>query len=315
MKKLFIILILLIIVFFALGFFFPLEPFSETEVVFSLERGEGSKEIALNLEGDGLIFWGSLFRLYVLVSGISGDLQAGDYLVNPGMSVSKIAEKFAAGDVIKEKITIIEGWNLRDIGFYFEGKGMFQAEELWEQVGFPLDPKSKEGYLFPDTYLIRGGEPLSEIVQKIEDNFSTKLSLVEEDIEKQDKTLEEIIIMASLLEKEVRTKEDKELVAGILWKRLSIGMALQIDATLSYITGKKSVSISKGDTQINSLYNTYLYRGLPAGPICNPGLESIKAVLSPQSSPYWYYLSTPEGETIFSETLEEHNIAKAMYLK
>jgi len=118
-----------------------------------------------------------------------------------------------------------------------------------------------------------------------------------------------------LLEKEVKDFEEKKIVAGILWKRMENKIGLQVDATITYITGKKSVKVSKQETEIDSLYNTYKYRGLPLGPISNPGLESIEAAIYPQNSDYWYYLSTPEGETIFSKTLEEHNIAKAKYLK
>lgn len=121
--------------------------------------------------------------------------------------------------------------------------------------------------------------------------------------------------MASLVEKEVKTLEDKKLVSGVLWKRLENGMPLQVDATISYITGKKNAKILIADTQIDSPYNTYKYRGLPLGPISNPGLDSIVAALYPQESSYWYYLSTPEGQTIFSRTLDEHNQARAKYLK
>lgn len=314
MKKIFIILIVLISLL-LLTVFLPKGLSTTEEVIFHIERGEGSRDIALNLEEQGFIFWGPIFRLYVLTAGVSGRLQAGDYEISSSMNIPQIVGKFVSGDVAKEEITIIEGWNLRDIGFYFEGKGMFMAEELWELVGFPLDPNSQEGYLFPDTYWVRGGASLAEIVEKMQANFEVKLALVREDIDKQDKSTADIITMASLLEKEIRTKEDKEMVAGILWKRLGVGMGLQVDATISYITGMQSINISKEDLKVDSLYNTYLYRGLPAGPICNPGLESIKAAINPKSTDYWYYLSTPEGETIFSKTLEEHNIAKAQYLK
>jgi UPF0755 protein len=133
-------------------------------------------------------------------------------------------------------------------------------------------------------------------------------------ISKQGKDLEEIVIMASMLEKEVINYEDKQIVAGILWKRLRAGMPLQVDATVAYAAGK-SGSITSDDKKTDSLYNTYLYRGLPAGPICNPGLESIKAAIYSVSSQYWYYLSAPDGRTIFSMTLDEHNIARAKYLK
>jgi len=100
-----------------------------------------------------------------------------------------------------------------------------------------------------------------------------------------------------------------------LWKRRNHNIPLQVDATITYITGKKTTKVSIEETKIDSLYNTYKYLGLPLGPICNPGLESIKAAVNPEDSDYWYYLSTPEGETIFGKTLEEHNIAKAQYLK
>ena len=121
--------------------------------------------------------------------------------------------------------------------------------------------------------------------------------------------------MASLLEKEVRTIEDKRLVAGILERRLRIGMALQVDASVSYITGKKTTRVTKEDLDTDSFYNTYEYPRLPLGPIANPGMESIQAALDPIESEYLYYLSTPDGETIFSETLEQHNEAKVTYLR
>ena len=181
------------------------------------------------------------------------------------MNIQEIADKFAGGDVAKEEITIIEGWTLKDIGFYFENRGMFQAEELYDER------VEVEGYFFPDTYQIRKGATLEEIINKARDNFNKKTADL--------KITPEIIIMASILEKEVKTIE--------------IGMPLQVD----------------------SWPETYERTGLPEKPIANPGLESVRAAIYPKESHYWYYLSTPEGETIFSKTLEEHNIAKAKYLK
>lgn len=323
------------------GIYLPKNPFSEKEVIFNIEKGQGSKEIAINLGNQGLIKWAPLFRLYVYQRGVSGKLQAGVYQLSPSMNVPQIVEKFVKGDVISEKITIIEGWNLRDIGWYFEGKGMFQAEELFELVGFPLIDYSKttdlpkpkdfsqkydflkdkpknlslEGYLFPDTYKINRGATIEEIVRKMLDNFDQKLAPYRNEISGAGKTIFEIVTAASLIEKEVKTKEDKEVVSGILWKRLKNNIPLQVDATISYITGKKTTEISVEETKIDSPYNTYKYKGLPLGPICNPGLESILSAIYPKSSEYWYYLSTPEGVTIFSKTLEEHNLAKSKYLR
>ena len=119
--------------------------------------------------------------------------------------------------------------------------------------------------------------------------------------------------MASLIEKEVKSDVDRKLVSGILWKRLEAKIPLQVDATLVYITGRRE--IYEADKKINSPYNTYYYRGLPKGPIANPGLSAIKAAIYPQSSSYWYYLSAKDGMTIFSKTLEEHNSNKAKYLR
>lgn len=344
MRKIFIFLVLVFVLgsFIWQGIYLPKEPaFGET-LEFLVKKGEGTKEISVNLKKEGLIKYSSLFRIYALISGKAGKLQAGEYLLSPSMNIPEIVKKLSSGDVIKEKIIIIEGWNLRNIGWYFEGKGMFQAEELFELIGFPLadystetelpEPKDfsadfdflkdkpknlgLEGYLFPDTYEIKKGETLEEIVKKMLKNFDKKLTPdLREEIKKQEKTIFEIVTMASLIEKEVRTPEDKKLVSGILWKRLENNIPLQVDATITYIIGKKTSSISIEETQIDSPYNTYKYLGLPPGPISNPGLESIIASVYPESSQNWYYLSAPEGETIFNKTLEDHNKAKAEHLK
>ena len=267
--------------------FVPLGLNSQEEIIFSIKKGEGSRDIALNLEKQGLIAWAPVFRLYVLTVGVSGNLQAGEYLISPSMNIPEIAQKFSKGEVIKVKLTIPEG---------------FSAEQIKERLaGFPNIAEAelalldeKEGYLFPDTYYFSYNVTLDEALKAIEANFEKKITPeLKTEIEKQGKTLEQIIAMASLLEKEVKTKEEKELAAGVLWKRLKVGMALQVDAEMW----------------------TYQNRGLPPRPICNPGLESIIASVYPRESGFWYYLSTPEGETIFSETLEDHNAAKYEYLK
>ncbi|MDP3990722.1 MAG: endolytic transglycosylase MltG [Candidatus Nealsonbacteria bacterium] len=304
MNKKITISFLIVIIIFALAIFLPNSFSSAEKTLFKVERGEGSKEIANNLKQAGLIRWAPLFRVYVLTMTISGDLKAGTYRLSSSMNMPKIAHMLADGKIAQETITIIEGWNLKDIAWYFENKGMFQAEELFE-----LNDNSwqggLEGYLFPDTYIVNADESLQKIINRMKDNFDLKtVGLADK----------EALTMASLIEKEVRNQEDKEIVSGILWKRLRAGVPLQVDATIIYITGKKTSKVSTEDTQVASDYNTYLHYGLPPGPIGNPGLESIEAALNPKDSPYWYYLSTPEGETIFSQTLQEHNIAKAKYL-
>ena len=337
------------------GVYLPKESYSSEKVIFSVEKGQGSKEISIKLEQQGLIKSGPLFRLYALHSGTAGKLQAGDYLLSPAMTIPEIVKKFVAGDIIKERITIVEGWNLRDIGRYFEERGMFQQNEFFTIAGYPMVDYSKEsslsqpkdfsqefacpvgsppgdscgdflrdkpknlgleGYIFPDTYEIVKGESLEALMRKILKNFDKKLTPeIRDETEKQGKTIFEIVTMASIIEKEVRSFDDRQIVSGILWKRIKSNMPLQVDATVTYIIGKTTTKVLIEETKIDSPYNTYKYVGLPQGPISNPGLESIRAAIYPRESEYWFYLSKPDGETVFSKTFKEHNRAKAEYLK
>lgn len=279
-----LVFFILTITFFVLIVFLPYSPFLKEEVIFKIEKGEGSKEIAHNLEKQRIIASAPFFRFYVLITGDSGKLQAGSYFISSSMNVYQIADKFIRGDIAETVLTIPEGFDSEQI--YQKLKGVVDIDLSMLEVS--------EGYLFPDTYRIPFGGRGEYIVKMMTDNFNKKVGPdLEEEIRKQKKTLEDVVIMASLLEKEVRTKEEKELAAGILWKRLGVGMLLQVDAAME----------------------TYHSLGLPAGPICNPGLESILAAIYPKSNAFWYYLSTKEGETIFNKTLEEHNVAKAKHLR
>ena len=313
-------IILAIFVLFIFGFFFwqgiylPKTPFGE-EKLFLVEKGQSLFQIAEDLEKEGLVKNKFFFDLYVFIKGTQRKLQAGEYFLSPSESITKIAQKLISGDIAKMVVTIPEGWT---------------QKQIEERIGLKLPGENLEGFLFPDTYYLPVDVTPEKVVEIMTTNFDKKMAPFKEEIEGQGKTIFEIVIMASLLEKEVKTFEDKELVSGILWKRLENGMPLQVDATITYIKkttnleGPRSFSekgeaygsrISIEETKINSLFNTYKYLGLPPGPICNPGIDSIKAAIYPKNSDYWYYLSTPEGKTIFSKTLEEHNIAKEKYLR
>jgi len=318
MKKGLILIILFIILFFVIGVFFwqgvylsrselallrglSKTPASPEEKLFLVEKGENLFQIAENLEKEDLIKNRFFFDFYVLIKGGQDKLRAGEYFLSPSMNITEIARKIISGEIAKIIVTIPEGFTLK------------QIEKL---LGLKLPGRDLEGFLFPDTYQFQLTVTGEEVVKRMRDNFEKKLTQdLQEEIEKQGKTVREIVIMASLIEKEVKTKKDKRLVSGILWKRLKNNIPLQVDATINYITGKKTIKVSIEETKIDSPYNTYKYLGLPLGPICNPGLESILAAVDPEDSDYWYYLSIPEGETIFSKTLEEHNIAKTKYLK
>lgn len=306
----------------------PVNATSHETITYTVQKGWGDDEIAKDLEKLGIIRSNYFFRFYVIASLTHGSLQAGDYILSPKMSIHQIAQKMAQGDVIKDNIVILEGWSKEDIGEYLQKKGICNQDyfvslvekDYSAEFDFLADkPKNLdiEGYLFPDTYEISKGETCEDIIISMLTNFGKKLTPeLREEIKKgpvgTPKTIFDVVTMASLIEKEVRLMDDKKIVSGILWKRLAIDMPLQLDATINYITGKGVPGASIKDTKIDSPYNTYKYTGLPLGPISNPGLNSITAAVHPKKTNYWYYLS--DGITHFSETLEQHNAAKAKYL-
>jgi UPF0755 protein len=295
----FFAILFFIFCFFYWGIFLP-KSHSFEEKIFFVKKGEGLFEISKNLEKEGLIKNRIFFLVYIIFQRKEKSLISGAYSLSPSMNVKEIAKIITSGKIKTVKITIPEGYTIKDIE---------------EKLNIKIENKALEGYLFPDTYYLPFGFLAEDLIKVMRENFENKIAPYKKDIEARGKTIHQILTLASLLEKEVKTKEDKELVAGILWKRLKFGMPLQVDATITYLTGKKTTKIGKEDLEIDSPYNTYKYKGLPPGPICNPGLESILAAIYPKDSDYWYYLSTPEGKTIFSKTLKEHNVAKAQYLQ
>jgi len=315
------------------------------DVLFLVSPGESVSQIGENLVKANLIKSEFYFKAYVRWNELEAKLQAGEYVLNPSFSIKKIVKILTGGEFLSKErtIKIIEGWNILEISQYFEREGMFQSEELLELIGFPqVDyrtnkkmpaPKnyapnfdfladkpvyySLEGYLFPDTYRIFKDATLDEIVLKMLDNFDKKLTAeMRAEIARQDKTIYEIITMASLLEKEVRTEEDMKIVSGIFWDRIKNNQPLESCATLAYVLGINKPQYTAEDTKVDSLYNTYQNRGLPPGPISNPGLVAIRAAIYLEDTDYNYFLSRPDtGETDFSETYEEHIKKKAKYFK
>lgn len=297
-------------------------------IVYSARKGMGDEEIAKELEDKGIIKSRLFFEFYAVMSGNHSNLQAGKYELSSSMSSAEILKKFMIGDTVKDKITIVEGWNVNEIAKYLEIKKGYAKEDFLnlakqdfsEGFAFLKDKPQNmnlEGYIFPDTYETFDGQTAEEILRHILANFDKKLTIdVRNEIALQKKSIFEIITMSSIIEKEVRSSEDKKIVSGILWKRIEAGIPLQVDSTVNYITNKNDARVAIKDTKIDSPYNTYKYYGLPKGPISNPGQDSILAAVYPEESNYWYYLSAKDdGKTIFSKTLDEHNIAVAKYLK
>ncbi len=302
-------------------FYQPINP-QGSSVTFTIHSGESLKGVAQRLEALNLIKNKDIFIAFGILEGMANHLKEGKYVFSPHDNLLQIIQEIKQGNALPAKVLVIkEGESLKDIqralSKNFSLKKTLQQEKVKDwQKPFPfLDDApaqaTLEGYLFPDTYYFSQSSSLNDIVRKLLSRFQEKIEPLRSEITKAG-GVRRIMIMASLLEKEVPGQEDKEIVAGIIEKRIKIKMPIQIDASVHYALDKKT-PLSKKDTLIDSPYNTYRHLGLPPGPICNPGLESIKAALHPLKSSYLYYLTTPERKVIFSRTLREHNIAKAKY--
>lgn len=313
-KKILILLVIIGIIFWGYQGIYQSTDKNDLKI-FNIEKGSSVKKIAQDLENEEIIKSSNLFLFYSLITN-NKNIKAGEYLLSSQMNIPQIVEIVVGGKINEKKITIIEGWDLNDIASYLEKEGISTKEEFFNVAGEPRNKDSKEGYIFPDTYNITSKDTAETIVQKTLLNFEQKITTeLKEEIERQGKTIDEIIIMASIIEKEVKTLEDKKNVSDVLWKRIDANMPLQSCATVLYALGEKKSSVSTADTKIDSPYNTYKYRGLPIGPIANPGMDSILASIYPTKNNYWYYLSAPDGKTHFSITLEEHNYKKNLYLR
>lgn len=301
---------------------------------FQISKGSGFQGIADSLYAQNFIRSPKIFMAYGVLTGSAHLLKPGNYLLSSGSSTPAILEVIERGPSIDTAVVLQEGATLKDMDKVLSGKGILAGgslaklpvKALAEKYPFLKNIRSLEGFLFPDTYRFYGGSSAESVAEKILNAFSSKAWPLLSGCDGQSARcsgldLPEILTVASLLEKEVPVFEDRQMVAGIIYRRLSIGIALQIDATLVYakcygtfLTCADS-KVYRKDLAFPSIYNTYLHNGLPPGPIGNPGLSAIKAALSPVKSKYLYYLSDPKtGRTIFSETLEEHNLNRSKYL-
>jgi len=289
----------------------------------TVKSGESISAIASDLRQQGLIrsAWG--FKLYLKL--------AGRVIVQPGIygpfygndSLPKIAGMIANGSTANATVTIPEGYTIAQITDALAAKAIASKDEFTTALNAfapdyeffqskPAGSKSIEGFLFPDTYRLIKGEP-AEAIRMMLDNFGVKYQgEIKPDLG--DKNLYEVMIVASLIEKEAKTQTDREQVSAVLYNRIASGMRLDVDATVRYAINDWKRALTKDDLSIDSPYNTRRYAGLPPTPICNPGLASIKAALNPPDSPYYYYLTDYQGVTHYAKTLEEHNANKLKYL-
>ena len=308
--KIYLFLLLIVLLVAGARIFTPPANFP-ADTVITVEEGSGLEELAQQLKGEEVIRSPFLFRSAAILMGGERGMKAGQYYLERPQSPILIAWRILHGkyDIETIRVTVPEGFTVRRISELFdENRFPFFDNEAFIET-------AQEGYLFPDTYFMPVTTTASSTIKIMRENFIRKIFPLMGQVEESGKKLEDIVTMASIIEAETNTQEGREIVSGILWRRIENGMPLQVDASFIYVNGKTTADLTLDDLKIDSPYNTYLYAGLPPGPIANPGLESIKAALNPQSSPYLYFLTGKDGEMYYSKTFEEHVANKQKYLR
>ncbi len=282
------IALFLVAIFLAIYVFYivPPDDFPHNSI-FSVEEGISLDQLANKLQAEHFIRSPIWFRISAITIGGEHDMKAGDYYFGGQENVFVIAYRIASArhDIETIRITIPEGFTNEQISNLFDKRFLKFDHKLFLSL-------APQGYLFPDTYFIEVGATASSTIKLLKNNFVYKTAKLETDIKSSNHTLDDIINVASIIESEIRTNDDREIVSGILWKRLKIGMPLQVDSSPE----------------------TYLHRGLPIKPISNPGLESIEAALHPRTTSYLYFLTDKAGKVYYAKTFEEHQKNRALYL-
>ena len=311
--KLFFIfsLILLIAILFITSVYFPLEENSTTQKVVNIPSGTNAKEIVYILEKNEIIRKNNYtFRILIKLMKLEDQLKYGEYNLSPSMNMIQILDKLVKGEVIVYKITIPEGYTSTQIAELLDKKEVAEEESFLKLV--KDSEKTPEGYLFPDTYEVPKKYGAEKMVKVMLANFN-QVALVNKFTDKAEEigfSLDEIIILASIIEKEAKFTEEKSKVSSVFHNRLKTGMKLQSCATIQYILEEPKEKLDENDLKIESPYNTYLYKGLPPEAICNPGLDSIIAALEPAEEDYLYFVLGENGRHIFSKTYQEHLMNK-----
>lgn len=292
----------------------PTREFPANQII-TIPSKSSAKIVASLLEEQHLVN-SSQFALFIgSITGTTNNLIAGEYMFNKPISTVEVMKRIGVGrfGIERVKITLPEGLNNNQYALKLGSElPLFNQQEFLEQG------KELEGKLFPDTYFFPRTAKAGDVIAKLTENFNKRTEKVLENRTglAVDKTLDEIIIMASILEKEATDKNDAGMVSDILWSRIKGGMPLQVDATLGYLLdGKTSSELTKADLGMDSPYNTYKYKGLPPGPISNPGMDMIIAAANPVQNDFVYYLHDKEGNPYYAKTFKEHVANKFKYLK
>ncbi len=294
------------------------------KIFFVVEEGKGVQNIAHNLKEEGVIkkTWPFLLGYKIYFSSMS--LKAGEYELNLPVSTKKILRILSEGKVYFHPVTIPEGLTRREIAQHLESMGIVDEEDFLEACSrtellgsYDIEAENLEGYLFPETYHFTRGIPAESIVSTLVDQFK---SVFTEEWRKRaveiNMTPRKVVILASLIEKETSIPEERKLVSAVFHTRLRIRMKLDCDPTIIYAMKEQGIYkglLLKKHLKLNTPYNTYLRRGLPPGPICNPGQAALEAALYPSEEKYIYFVSKNDGSHVFSRTFDEHQRAVRKY--
>lgn len=309
-----IIILLLLIGVAVLGMYMSIQPPKDFPIGQRIEIPQGTTLIdaAKIMDSAGAVRSSFVLQVVLLGQFSENGIRAGAYQFEEPLSTPDVARAIVSGThgVPLVRITIPEGLRNAQID-------AIVADRLDSVTPgeFTRYAEGKEGYLFPETYHVPETYTAEELVTLMSTHFEEMVETVQEEIDASDYTRDEIIIMASILEREADSEASMKLVSDILWRRLAIDMPLQVDASFAYLLDKTSEEITMDDLQIDSPYNTYRYRGLPPTPISNPGLQAITAALNPTPSPYLYYLTAPDGTFYYAKTFAEHQENIALYLR
>ncbi len=297
----------------AVFLFFFHTPFSmPKDPLVVIAPGEPFSVIAQDLQNHNVITSSLMFRIAVMVAGGTTDIKAGTYRFDHKEHIISVARRLTTAEYGIDPVRVVlpEGSTA-----YEMSKILARELNLATAAEFRLAGAQYEGMLFPDTYMILPTATSGEVVALLRTTFDERThDLRLQAAASSTHSWSEILTMASIIEEEVRVDEDRRLVSGILWKRIDAGMALQVDASFSYLFGKTSADVTLDDIATDSPYNTYKFKGLPPGPITNPGIAALEAALEPTESEYWFYLSDVFGTTHYAKTYEEHLANKAKYI-
>lgn len=315
---------------------------SVERIEFTIEKNESLGALAKKLEAGRIIRYTWLFKRYLTLRGMDKELQAGEYAVEAPLTLARVAAALEAPIKKHEReITIIPGWDLRDLAAYLERVGVAKEKEVYALLGEPATQPtlgrmgelevlsavkitkdkppgvSYEGYLAPQTFRVFNDATVADaLVKFIRERDKQFTARMYEDVRAAGRTTHAVLTVASLVEREVKTKDDRARVADILWRRYDKHWALQADASVHYAVGRKGeLFTTREERDSKNPWNTYQYPGLPPGPICNPSLESIRAAIYPEHNQFWYFLTTLVGEVKYAQTLEEHSRNVARYLR